>query len=71
MEELLLDYGLTGLFILSFLAATFLPVVSEAALAALILAGMDPYACVAAAPPATPWGPWPPGVSGGGGASPF
>lgn len=49
MEELLLEYGLTGLFILSFLAATFLPVVSEAALGALILAGMDPYACVAAA----------------------
>jgi len=49
MEELLLEYGLFGLFILSFLAATFLPVVSEAALAGLILAGADPYASVAVA----------------------
>ena len=49
MEELLLEYGLFGLFVLSFLAATFLPVVSEAALAGLILAGADPYACVTAA----------------------
>lgn len=49
MEELLLEYGLFGLFVLSFLAATFLPVVSEAALAGLILAGADPYASVAVA----------------------
>ncbi len=49
MEELLLGYGLYGLFVLSFLAATFLPVVSEAALGGLILAGLDPYACVAVA----------------------
>ncbi|UTF48709.1 DedA family protein [Desulfomicrobium sp. ZS1] len=49
MEELLLEYGLYGLFVLSFLAATFLPVASEAALGGLILAGGDPYACVAAA----------------------
>lgn len=49
MEELLLEYGLYGLFVLSFLAATFLPVVSEAALVGLILAGADPYACVAVA----------------------
>lgn len=49
MEELLLGYGLYGLFVLSFLAATFLPVVSEAALGGLILAGFDPYACVAVA----------------------
>jgi len=49
MEELLLEYGLYGLFVLSFLAATFLPVASEAALGGLILAGADPYACVAVA----------------------
>jgi membrane protein YqaA with SNARE-associated domain len=49
MEELLLEYGLYGLFVLSFLAATFLPVVSEAALGGLILAGADPYACVTVA----------------------
>ncbi|PKN43498.1 MAG: hypothetical protein CVU60_00280 [Deltaproteobacteria bacterium HGW-Deltaproteobacteria-18] len=49
MEELLLEYGLFGLFVLSFLAATFLPVVSEAALVGLILAGADPFASVAVA----------------------
>jgi len=45
----LLQYGLYGLFALSFLAATIFPVASEAGLAALILAGADPVACVATA----------------------
>ena len=49
MEELLLQYGLHGLFILSFLAATVFPVASEAGLVALILAGADPVACVTVA----------------------
>lgn len=49
MEQLLLDYGLFGLFVLSFLAATVFPVASEAGLAALILAGVDPLACVLSA----------------------
>ena len=49
MEELLLQYGLYGLFVLSFLAATVFPVASEAGLAALILAGVDPLACVGVA----------------------
>ena len=49
MEHLLLEYGLYGLFILAFLAATVFPVASEAGLAALILAGADPFGCVAVA----------------------
>lgn len=49
MEQLLLDHGLAGLFVLSFLAATVFPVASEAGLAALILAGLDPVSCVLAA----------------------
>ena len=49
MQDLLLQYGLYGLFALSFLAATVLPVASEAGLVALILAGADPVACVATA----------------------
>jgi membrane protein YqaA with SNARE-associated domain len=49
MEDLLLQYGLYGLFVLSFLAATVFPVASEAGLAALLLAGVDPVACVATA----------------------
>lgn len=46
MTEYLLQYGLYGLFVLSFLAATVFPIASEAGLAALLLAGMDPVACV-------------------------
>lgn len=49
MEDLLLQYGLYGLFALSFLAATVLPVASEAGLVALLLAGVDPLACVVTA----------------------
>jgi membrane protein YqaA with SNARE-associated domain len=49
MEQLLLSHGLFGLFVLSFLAATVFPVASEAGLAALILAGVDPVACVLSA----------------------
>jgi membrane protein YqaA with SNARE-associated domain len=49
MEQLLLDHGLVGLFVLSFLAATVFPVASEAGLAALILAGVDPVSCVLSA----------------------
>jgi len=49
MHDLLLQYGLYGLFALSFLAATIFPVASEAGLVALILAGGDPVACVATA----------------------
>jgi membrane protein YqaA with SNARE-associated domain len=49
MEDLLLEYGLYGLFVLAFLAATVFPVASEAGLVALVLAGVDPLACVATA----------------------
>ncbi len=49
MEELLLEYGLYGLFVLSFLAATVFPVASEAGLVALIMAGADTVACVTVA----------------------
>lgn len=49
MESALLELGLAGLFVLAFLAATVLPVASEAGLAALILAGADPLTCVATA----------------------
>lgn len=46
MDQLFLDYGLYGLLLVSFLAATVLPVASEAVLAALVLAGADPVSCV-------------------------
>lgn len=49
MTEALLSYGLGGLFALSFLASTILPVASEAGLVALLLAGLDPLACVGVA----------------------
>ncbi len=47
--EALLAYGLHGLFVLAFLAATVLPVASEGAVVALVLAGISPLACVAVA----------------------
>lgn len=46
MAEFLLQYGLFGLFLLSFLAATVFPVASETGLIALLLAGIDPVVCV-------------------------
>lgn len=49
MEQFFLEYGLWGLFFLAFLAATVFPVASEAGLAALVLAGVNPEACVAVA----------------------
>ncbi|MBE0599134.1 MAG: DedA family protein, partial [Desulfuromonadales bacterium] len=42
MEEFLLSHGLPALFVLSFLAATLLPLGSEWLLAALLLKGVDP-----------------------------
>jgi len=41
--ELLTEYGYFSLFLLSFLAATFLPVASEWFLAVLVLKGLNPY----------------------------
>lgn len=49
MEELLLAYGFPALFLLSFLAATLLPLGSEWMLALLLLKGFDPAASVALA----------------------
>lgn len=49
VEQLVLEYGLGGLFVVSFLAATFLPVVSEVALVGLLLGGLDPWRVVLAA----------------------
>lgn len=46
MEALFMAYGLHGLFVLAFLAATVLPVASEGAVVALVLAGVSPWACV-------------------------
>lgn len=46
MVEFLLHYGLFGLFLLSFPAATVFPVPSEAGLIALLSAGADPTTCV-------------------------
>lgn len=46
MEQFFLNYGLFGLFVLAFLAATIFPVASEAGLAVLILSGLDPVPCV-------------------------
>lgn len=46
MAEYFTAYGYTGLFIISFLAATILPVSSEAALAGLLIAGLNGWSCV-------------------------
>lgn len=43
-EALLLDYGLPALFVLSFLAATVVPMGSEAGVVLLCLNGLDPAA---------------------------
>ncbi len=47
--EFLSDYGLIGLFLASFLAATVLPFSSEALLTVLLAGGSDPLWCVAVA----------------------
>lgn len=47
--EYLADYGLAGLFVASFLAATVLPFSSEALLSLLLLNGLDPLKLVLAA----------------------
>jgi membrane protein YqaA with SNARE-associated domain len=44
--EFLFDYGLLGLFLASFLAATILPFSSEAILALMVAAGFDLSACI-------------------------
>jgi membrane protein YqaA with SNARE-associated domain len=49
MEELLLGHGYLALFILSFLAATLVPVGSEWLLVALLVKGHDPFLVLAAA----------------------
>ena len=49
MEAFILNLGYPGLFILSFLAATVLPLGSEWLLAAMLLQGFDPVMCVSLA----------------------
>ncbi len=49
MENLLIDWGLPALLIVSFLAATVLPIASEWLLAALVTQAVDPGAAVATA----------------------
>jgi membrane protein YqaA with SNARE-associated domain len=49
MEALIAEYGLYGLFVLAFLAATVLPVASEGAVVGLVLTGVSPLACVGVA----------------------
>lgn len=49
MLEFLILYGPAGVFLAAFLAATLLPFSSEAALAAGLLAGMDPLGLLVAA----------------------
>ncbi len=49
MESFLLHNGLTALFVLSFLAATILPLGSEWLLVALVVQGIDPVPVVAVA----------------------
>jgi len=49
MEEMLVNHGLPALFLLSFLAATVLPLGSEWLTAALVLKAVDPAAAVATA----------------------
>lgn len=46
MLDFLSQYGYTGLFAASFLAATILPIGSEFVFTALILAGFDPWGCI-------------------------
>ncbi len=49
MLEFLQPFGLAGLFVLSFLGATVLPVASEPAFVAVLLAGADPVTCTISA----------------------
>ena len=49
MESLLIDWGLPALLVVSFLAATVLPVVSEWLLAALVIKAVDPGIAVGTA----------------------
>ncbi len=49
MHESLIQYGLPALFLVSFLAATLLPLGSEWLLAALVIGGTDPTLAVAVA----------------------
>lgn len=49
MIEFLQQFGVPGLFILSFLGATVLPVASEPAFVAVLLAGADPLTCIISA----------------------
>jgi membrane protein YqaA with SNARE-associated domain len=46
MMEFFFEYGLWGLFLASFLAATVLPFSSEAVLAFMVATGFDLYACI-------------------------
>lgn len=47
--EILSHYGLFGLFLSAFLAATVLPLSSEIVLGLLVAGGADPFACIGAA----------------------
>ena len=49
MDQIILQFGYVGLFAVSFLAATILPMGSEAAVGLLILAGLNSYAVFAVA----------------------
>ncbi len=49
MLENMMAYGYVGLFVISFGAATILPMSSEAVFAAMIGSGFNPWICVAAA----------------------
>lgn len=49
MTEFLMEYGYFGLFLISFLAATILPIGSEVFFAVMILAKFDAFLCLCAA----------------------
>lgn len=49
MTDYLFEYGYAGLFVISFLAATILPIGSETIFAAMILARYDAWLCIIAA----------------------
>lgn len=49
MLDFLIGYGIYGLFLASFLAATILPFSSEVVLTGCLLAGLDPLQCLIAA----------------------
>ena len=54
LYQIMIDYGVFGFFIATFLAGSFIPFSSEVVMIALITAGVDPVAFSFGGPSATP-----------------